>query len=281
MRTPFVVLLSTVGCAPYAADTEVIAFSSGRSGNGDIYVVEAPGSLPRLIVGTEASEGTVRFDPYGRRLVYSRFHDDGATVMTGTTELFDDPNGDVAPTWSTSGQIAYVVEDQGGADMYVARRDGSEAERVTFDQAIERYPAWDPSGRRLAYAKELEAGWDLYVLEVESGVETRMTFDGTYVGHPNWSPVSEEIAFDRMYGGQTEIVVLNLATREIRRLTENQGNDLLPSWSSDGTVITFAGVRADNWDVWTVTADGGQVERVTTDPAFDGGPIFMPASLVR
>lgn len=234
-----------------------------------------------MVVGTTASEGTVRYDPAADRLVYSRFDTLGVMLMSDESELFPDPNGDVAPVWSTTGEIAFVIESDGRADLFVARSDGSDRRQLTDDDLIERYPAWDPDGQRLAYAKRLESGWDLHVLTVESQSESRITFDGTYVGHPSWSPDGRLIAFDRMYGGQTEIAVLELATGAIRRLTTNRENDLLPSWSADGSRIAFAGVREENWDVWTVTPDAGAMERITTHPSFDGGPIFVPSSAMR
>lgn len=126
-----------------------------------------------------------------------------------------------------------------------------------------------------------DAWWDLHVFDLGSGEESRITFDGTYVGHPSWSPDGSRIAFDRMYGEQTEIALLELATGEIRRLTENRENDLLPSWSRDASRIAFAGVRDGNWDVWTITPDGSSIERITTDPAFDGGPVFAPATALN
>jgi Tol biopolymer transport system component len=280
MRTCTILLLATLGCTPGPPHEVWIAFSSGRTGDGDVYAVRPATGPPRLLVGTPASEGAVRHDPHGQRLVHSRFDSVGATIMSGDTALFADPNGDVAPVWSSHGQIAFVLETDGMADVYVATGDPSSAAKVTSDKPVERYPAWDPGGGRLAYAKRLDTGWDLHVLDLESREETRLTFDGTYVGHPSWAPSGDLIAFDRMYDDQTEIVVLDLTTGQMDRLTRKDGNDLLPSWSPDGRLIVFAGEREGNWDVWTVTRDGSSLERITTDPAFDGGPIFVPASLL-
>jgi len=275
------VTVMSAGCEASAPEPEWIAFSSGRTGDGDVYAIEATGGPPRLLLGTPAAEGTLRYDPFADRLVHSRFDSAAVWLMDGAQELFPDPNGDVAPVWSTSGRIAFVVEAEGVVDVFVAARDGRERERVTSDDLIERYPAWHPDGRQLVYAKRLESGWDLHSLDVDEGLESRLTYDGTYVGHPSWSPTGDRIAFDRMYDGQTEIVVLDVASGDISRLTNNEENDLLPSWSAEGAIIAFAGARGDNWDIWTVTVPEGVVERLTTDTAFDGGPVFVPVSVVR
>ena len=91
-----------------AQESDWLAFSSGRTGDGDIYVADLSTGLIELAFGTDAPEGTVRFDPNGVRIVFHRFADDGATLMSGSHELFVDPNGDVAPSWSARGEIAYA-----------------------------------------------------------------------------------------------------------------------------------------------------------------------------
>lgn len=282
-RMPLVLITSVLvsSCLAAPPPEDWITFSSGRSGNGDIYAVQPGGGVPTLVVGTEASEGTVRYDPSARRLVHSRFDSLGVMLVSRDAELFLDPNGDVAPVWSATGRIAYVIESEDGADLFLADRSGDDQQRITSDAAIERYPAWHPDGRQLVYAKRLASGWDLHVLNVETGREDRVTYDGAYVGHPNWSPNGDMIAFDRMYGEQTEIVVLDVESGEIRRLTDNSENDLLPSWSADASLIAFAGARGENWDIWTVATGSGAIERITNDDAFDGGPVFVPASTIN
>ena len=200
-------------------------------------------------------------------------------LLSGSQELFEDPNGDVAPQWSSRGEIAYVVEDSTGADLFVADSLNREPRRLTRDADVERYPAWAPGGRRLVYAKRREGSWDLYVFDLETAEEERLTHLEAYVGHPAWSPDGSRIAFDTMYGDQADIAVLDVSTGEIRRLTERPGNDLIPAWSREGRRIAFGGDSATgNWDVWILDLDSEALTRVTTDPAGDGGPVFVPAS---
>lgn len=270
--------ITLAACAPTAPPPDIVVFSSGRTGNGDLYAVDWDGGAADLLVGTEAGEGAPRWDPSGGRLVHSRFDSTGANLYSGDSLLFRDPNGDVAPVWSVDGRVAYVREGDGQADVFTAAADGSAETPVTDDHLIERYPAWDPTGSRIVYAKLLDSGWDLHVLTLPTGSERRITFDGVYVGHPSWSPDGGAIAFDRMFGDQTEIVILTLDDLGTTRITDNGGNDLLPSWSSDGSRLVFAGERDGNWDVWLHVLADGIERRLTDDPAFDGGPIFVPGT---
>ena len=276
LTAALLVLIPLSACAP---DEDVLVFSSGRTGDGDIYVFRPASGEVRLHLGTDAPEGTVRYDPFRDRLVHHRFTEDGAMLMSGERDLFEDPNGDVAPQWSSRGEIAYVVEDSAGSDLFVADSLNRQARRLTRDGDVERYPAWAPDGRQLAYAKRRQGSWDLYVFDLETSEETRLTELETYVGHPAWSPDGSRIAFDTMVGDQAELAVLDLSSGEVRRLTDRPGNDLIPSWSSDGRRVAFGGDSATgNWDVWILDLESGELTRVTTDPASDGGPVFVPAS---
>jgi TolB protein len=230
-----------------------------------------------MVLGTEAAEGTVRYDPARTRLVYHRFSDSGAMLMSGSRALFEDPNGDVAPAWSTRGEVVYVAERDGRADLFVADSLGGSVRRLTSDPEVERYPAWSPDGSRVVYAKRIEGGWDLFAMDVAERSEERLTFDGVYVGHPAWSPDGSRIAFDTFRGGQTEIAVLDLEGMDVTDLTSRPGNDLVPNWSADGGRIAFgAEVEPGNWDVWIVDTTTLALTRLTSDSAADGGPVFVP-----
>jgi len=94
---------------------------------------------------------------------------------------------------------------------------------------------------------------------------------------PAPSPDGSRIAFDTFRGGQTEIVVLDLEGMDVTDLTRRPGNDLVPNWSADGGRIVFgAEVEPGNWDVWIVDTTTLALTRLTSDPAADGGPVFVP-----
>jgi Tol biopolymer transport system component len=50
-----------------------------------------------------------------------------------------------------------------------------------------------------------------------------------------------------------------------------------PAWSPDGSRIAFhSEQQAGNWDIYVMDADGGNITRLTTDPATDGFPDWSP-----
>ena len=297
MKSAILILcLLLAGCASEQAQPEEavapveaawIVFSSSRSGASDIYAMHPETRETVLIAGSDEPEGTVRYDPFENRIVYHRYEEEPAraVLVVDGIDLFEDPNGDVAPAWAPhEGRIVYVASRDGQDDIYMAAADGSGEQRLTNDAEIDRYPSWSPDGLAIVYAKRLETGWDLHVLRPfdEGMPEERITNDGVYVGHPSWSPDGEYIAYDTLIDGQAEIAVLELATGEATRLTNRDGNDLIPAWSPDSKWIAFGGEpdNAGNWDVWLVDIETQDITRLTEQPTFDGGPVFVPASAI-
>ena len=292
-------LLSSVGCRSTRADApaHVLVFASGRSANGDLFVLEGEEAVPRLLAGTDAPEGNPRWDASRSRIIYQRFPRDGEAgptrlVAHGAGDrpedgrlLFDDPNGDAPPSWSQDGRwIAYVAERDGRTDVFLADAEGGDERRLTDDDIVDRYPVWGPGSRYLAVARRLPGGWDLFLLDVEApdAQPVRLTRNERYVGHPSWSADGRFLAFDTVFEEDVEIAMLTLATKEVRRLTTRPGNDLVPTWSPDGMRVVFGGVVGPegNWEIWEVDVATGELSRLTHDPAFDGSPLYVPASLV-
>ncbi len=89
---------------------------------------------------------------------------------------------------------------------------------------------------------------------------------------PAWSPDGSKIVF----ACAVEICVMNDDGSGIVQLTTNLRAEA-PAWSPDGSRIAFH--REDpsgNWDIYVMDANGGNVVRLTTDPATEGYPDWSP-----
>lgn len=95
------------------------------------------------------------------------------------------------------------------------------------------------------------------------------------------------------FDDQYDLFESDTSGRILRRLTTELGYDAEASWSPDGRKIAFASNRsgfdpgmseddrarfAENpsgWmDIYIMNADGSGVQRLTTEPGYDGGPFF-------
>jgi hypothetical protein len=138
------------------------AFDNSDDGTG-LYVAETDGHHTKQILPTGAVAGSGgSWSPNGNRIIFSvhATADDRQSLWTarpngsGLTEItidgipcggsVEDPDsvGCNSPVWSPDGQqIAFDVVTPGGSDVYVANRDGSSPEQVSFGDDDE-IPDW-------------------------------------------------------------------------------------------------------------------------------------------
>jgi dipeptidyl aminopeptidase/acylaminoacyl peptidase len=163
----------------------LIAFTSDRDGNSEVYVVNSAGGAPLNLTRNSAS--------------------------------------DHSPTWSPDGSaIAFISDRSGNPDIWLMNADGFDPVNLTNSPEKESDPAWSPAGDLIAYAASLEASKpdgsvevvlpsSLFVKLVRGGVSRLTMPDAAAVewsrdagdGQPAWSPNGKTIAFTRRYFGGT------------------------------------------------------------------------------
>src|SRR5262249_34473225 len=95
----------------YSPDGQKIVFASGRTGGDGIWICEADGSKPRLLLDCGPSiSGTPRWSPDGHWIVFDSRSDSAST--------------------------------QGNPDIYLISADGGKPRRLTTDPAEDVAPSW-------------------------------------------------------------------------------------------------------------------------------------------
>jgi Tol biopolymer transport system component/CubicO group peptidase (beta-lactamase class C family) len=238
----------------WSPDGSLIAFSSDRSGNYEIYVMAVSG-------GTDS---------------------DGANLQ----RLTRNPAVDGHPTWSPDGRrIAFVSLRDGNAEIYVMAvpdgtdADGSDLQRLTVNQSGDHEPDWSPDGTQIVFASS--AG--IYVMSSDGSGRQKLTGTDADDFYPRWSPDGTQIAYlSRRDGSLEEIYVMNSDGTNQRRLTNNDAFDGAPSWSPDGTQVVFASDRDGDHEIYVMDAGGAEqgsdnVRRLTDNNVADRKPAWRPS----
>jgi TolB protein len=96
---------------------------------------------------------------------------------------------------------------------------------------------------------------------------------------PDWHPTLDRVVYR---GCDTSGEVCGLWTMDaadggsVVQLTSNPG-DAQPRWSPDGTFVIFmSDQRDDNFELYRVDVESGEVARLTNNPAIDGLPSIDP-----
>ncbi|HEY8997840.1 MAG TPA: DPP IV N-terminal domain-containing protein, partial [Edaphobacter sp.] len=89
--------------------------------------------------------------------------------------------------------------------------------------------------------------------------------NGPVTGSPSWSHHGDRILYDSRPDGHSHIFVIPAAGGKAVQLTFGGVNDIIPRWSSDDRTVYFRSNRGGRWQVWKVSAEGGEPQPVTRD----------------
>jgi TolB protein len=180
---------------------EWVAFTSSRTGEGDIYVVRADGSELRRLTTDPFAELYPTWSPDGTRIAFERIGIDGGDLLildvaTGAvTILTDFPGHEEDPQWSPDGTLILFSRSMplldraglGPADLWVVEPDGSGLRNLTNSPSTTDYdPAWHPDAMRIAFVSHRQEGVDLYTLQLESGEVAGIGLDASSSTGPSW-----------------------------------------------------------------------------------------------
>jgi Tol biopolymer transport system component len=183
-------------------------------------------------------------------------------------------------------------------DIWEADPDGSNAKRLTDSPGYDAETTWCHRGGRMVFTSTRDGDLDLYSMD-EAGNVKRLTSEPGYDGGAFYSPDCSEIVWraSRPQGAELdeyrallkqnlvrphtlEIYVMKADGTARRQLTSNGAANFGPSFTADGRKVIYASnvgsADGREFDLWLVDEKGGEPERITTAPGFDGFPVFSP-----
>ncbi len=154
-----------------------------------------------------------------------------------------------------------------------------------------------PNGKRIVFTSRRNGDLDLYVMNLDGSGLTQLTDTLGYDGGAFFSPDSKRLVY-RAFHPKTEaeksrylehleqneiepvalqLMIMDLVSGETRQITDNGAANFAPYWHPDGKRILYSSNQdggGRNFDIWMIRDDGGDNERITQCPSFDGFPMF-------
>lgn len=178
-------------------------------------------------------------------------------------------------TQPLNGKIVFVSDRDGNAEIYSMLPDGTNIQRLTFNERGDYEPDWSPDGSKIVFTSFREnVTSDIYIMDADGSNVVNITNSPDIGnGYPSWSPDGTRIAFTQMMGDSSDIYVINIDGTGLLKVADGQGemNNLMPTWSPDGTEIMFTSINElpiytsiGGYIVEKVNADGSSRTRVTS-----------------
>jgi dipeptidyl aminopeptidase/acylaminoacyl peptidase len=220
-----------------------------NTGNSDIWIVPSAGGEPRQLTHDEKRDNNPRWSHDGKKIAFISSRDGGAQVWIANI---------------ASGETRKHTNISSGADGVIWSSDGR---HLAFTSEV--YPDCKDDPCNKARSERAESS------KVKAKILERLLFR-------HWDSWKD--------GKRTHIFVVSAQGGTPQDLTPGDydappfslGGPLDYDFAPDGKELCFARntdpmeAASTNVDLWTVSISGGTPKQITSNPAYDGSPLYSP-----
>ncbi len=263
-----------------------LAYSRWDGGFHNLYIGDTNGNNERLIIKRAAGPS---WSPNGKQLFFfgeqginQQYAPDGRvdcefnTISGGIVALDIPPGeGDICTVhygpWLCERKSVDVnsppsdVCEEGGLKVF---------QNLDWKEGSARWANVAGDGSSVAYDARPGGGYRIYFRSILNNAQYHFEIIGEQA---DWSPDSQRLVYR---SGRDNVQGLWISNRDDTghvNITVN-GTDAFPAWSPNGRLIAF--VRdsgGGNQDIYTMNADGNNIQRLTDAPGHDILPVFTPS----
>jgi len=207
----------------------------------------------------------------------------------GAAQQLTQSGRDSSPAWSPDGKtIAFLSSRSGEAQVYLLSLEGGEAQRLTKLSTGADNVKWSPDGKTIAFTsfvypdcKDDDCNSKRDAEKEKNKVKAHLAEHLLYRHWDHWNDGKRSHLF----------VVPADGSAAPRNLTPGADYDVPPdqrgdsgdiNFSPDSKEMCFTAVTdkmeaiSTNGDLFTVPVAGGEIKPITTQPGFDGEPVYSP-----
>jgi len=287
----------------WSPDSRLLAYSSDRSGNFDIWVQPVGEGNAVRVTTSPAHDWQPDWAPEGNRLVFRSERDGGGLFVTpvlGGNERKVSGFGH-RPRWSPDGTLILFSSILRAVTeipkVYVVGLDGKpprEALTSFLPEFTLLQVGWRPDGQRLSvWGRHRSHGWSFWTVplaggapvksEVAPSVEQRFKDADVRFTDFRWAPDGQAIYFEGISGSVRNLWKVEVEARSLRwtggpeRLTTGTGQDTDLTVSPNGKRLAFT-ARAESTRLWSLPFDAaaGRVKQAGQPVTQEGMDAYYP-----
>jgi TolB protein len=172
-------------------------------------------------------------------------------------------------SFTPDGKSVYYVSTAAGGfpQVYFAGIEGRGLRRISFRDAIEAEPKVNPVNPGLLLFVSGPGAQQIYQMSSEGVGVQKITNGEGEASNPAWNPDGKHIAFSWTRGyaaGDWNVFLMDAGTHETIQLTHSEGRNENPVWAPDGKHLAFMSNRSGTLQIYTMLADGTQVQQLTS-----------------
>lgn len=176
--------------------------------------------------------------------------------------------------WDTSrcrllGEVAFRERDRPDLGLLA---------RIVADDIVERF-----TGRRGVSSTEIafvsdngRRNKEIWFMEADGAGKRRVTNNGSINLFPAWSPDGKTLLYTSFKTGQSELFLLYRGNKPGVRLISTKDEKYRGVWQANNGKIAAVVSRQGNTDIYSVSTNGSQPQRLTDSRAIETSPAFSP-----
>ena len=173
-------------------------------------------------------------------------------------------------------RIAYVVNDDDGAALYMADWDGKRSRKLGVRASIILAPRWHWSSKNIIYSAQRGKYWGIFRLDLSTMKEEPLIQEkGTNIAG-GFFPDGDRFTFSSSREGTPDIYTYYVRRRKFSRLTRDYGIEVSPSISPNGEKIVYVSDRTGSPHIYTMDKFGYNKSRLTYEGSYNTSPSWSP-----